>query len=170
MNKNTTLGLILIAIVIIAVGGYSFPRVKTVVTDSLGSVGTRFPNGLAVGTIATVTQNKMTIGNSGTAIGNLLFGTCNLLGADASQAASSTKEYVCNVTGATSGDVVIAQLATTTAPAITGFGGLYIVGARASTSNQIGIGIYNGTGATVTLSNAGVNSGIGSSTRYIIIR
>src|SRR5437868_3116917 len=56
----------------------------------------------------------MTIGSSGTAITQILKGTCNLLGMDASATASTTSNYDCAVTGVQSGDVVHVQLSTTT--------------------------------------------------------
>lgn len=160
-NKSLIIGLLIT--VVIAIGGYYFPQVQ----KALGVVGTRFPNGLAVGSTASVTQNKMTIGNSGTAIGNFLFGTCNLLGADMTQAASSTKSYDCAVTGATSASIVFAQLSTTTGEFALGNQLWDIVSAKGSTTADfITVRLFNGTNASTIPSAANV----GSSTNYLIIR
>lgn len=142
-NKTLTIG-VLVAIVI-AIGGYFFPQIQS----AFGSVGTRFPNGLAVGTTATVTQNKLTIGNSGTAIGDAIYGTCALTVPPwANIPATTSKPFDCAVTGVVSTAVVIAQIATTTASPYTTFGGWSIEGADASsTAGFITVVLRNGTGA-----------------------
>ena len=60
MNKIhewiNTVGIIAIFILVLVGGDQSGP---------LGAVGTRFPNGLSVGSTASTTQNKLTIGNTG---------------------------------------------------------------------------------------------------------
>ena len=158
-NKTLTIGLLIT--VVIAVGGYFFPQMKGL----FGSVGTRFPNGLAVGTTATVTQNKITIGNSGTAVGNLLFGTCNLLGMDVSQAASTTASYDCAVTGATAASIVLAQLSTTTQN--TSVLNWAVTSAKGSTTaDYITLRVSNLAGTALVPS----ASAVGSSTNYFIIR
>ncbi len=147
--------------IVIAIGGYFYP----VVQQLAGSVGSRFPNGLAVGSSASVTQNKLTIGNSGTALGNVISTTCNLIGTDASQAASSTLPYDCAVTGVTSSFNAWAQLGTSTPRS---GGGSYweITSAKASTTaGYVTVLLYNGgAAATPSLSN------IGSSTKIIAIQ
>lgn len=62
MNKKITLGVILIAIVI-AVGGYYFPGVKTPTPESpsLGAVGSRFQHGLGVGPNSLVSFSGETV-------------------------------------------------------------------------------------------------------------
>lgn len=161
MKSNLTLWVALIAVAIIAVGGYFFPQIQTV----LGSVGTRFPNGLAVGTTASVTQNKMTIGNTGTAIGNYQFGSCTLIGTDVSQAASTTVPYDCAVTGATSASIVFGLISTSTSRATGGVQSWIISGAKASTTAGYVTFMLTNNGSAVAPS---VTS-VGSSTSYILI-
>ena len=80
-----------------------------------------------------VTNNStVKIGTNGSTITELQATTCALIGTDASQAASSTVAYDCAVTGVASGDVVMAQLATSTPRA--GVGHWNIVGSKASTT------------------------------------
>ena len=167
INKMNTklVGALLVAILLIAIGGYFFPAFPA----SLGIVGTRFPNGLAVGTTAAVTQNKITIGNSGTAVGTANFGTCHIfLGAGGGTyvlAASSTVKLDCQgtdtlrvgpaasaaLTGVTVGDSVFVS-ATTSFPLITDRGSLKITGvAASSTAGYIVVTFVNDLGASVTL-------------------
>lgn len=148
-NKSLTVGLI--AVAIIAIGGYFFPQIQSLV----GSVGTRFPNGLAVGTTATVTQNKITIGNSGTALGNVLFGTCNAQQkSTGSFAATTSAQFYCAVTGAASGDNVQVMLpagaGTNADGAASITGGFVVVSASATSSNFIQFTLDNFTGAATS--------------------
>lgn len=106
------------------------------------------------------TTGDLTIGTSGTALVNMVVGTCNLIGTDASQAASSTVAYDCAVTGLTSSDVFIAMLASTTARG--GSSSWEISSSKASTTAGFG---------TVLLSNNGPAAvpsatSVGSSTQY----
>lgn len=107
---KTALVVALIAIVI-AVSGHFFPQAQ----ELLGASGTRFPNGIAVGTGASVsTAGTLVIGANGSSISEFKATTCNLIGTDASQPASTTVAYDCAVTGIASGDVVMAILASST--------------------------------------------------------
>lgn len=164
-NKWMTVGLI--AVAIIAIGGYFYPHI----VSSLGATGTRFPNGLAVGTTASVTQNKMTIGNSGTAIGNLIFGTCSLTlsqgTASFTQTGTTTAAYDCSATGVIAGDNVFAQLATSTISTTGVIGGWTIEGVSASTTaDSIRINIRNNTG----LSSLIPQSIASSSVKWFVLR
>lgn len=171
MNIKNILVSALVALVVslsvVAVVG----SIKPATIDILGAVGTRFPNGLAVGTTATVTQNKLTIGNSGTAIGNFLFGTSALIGADVTQAASTTVAYDMAVTGALSGDVVISQFASST-PFVDEAGntnslGWVITSSKASsTAGYVTVLVANLTGSEAVLS----ATNIGSTTSYHLVR
>lgn len=87
---------ILIAI-ILAVGSYFFPKVKEVTPDELGSVGTRFPNGLVSGSGSIV------------AAGDFVADTNTL-----TVKAATNQVGVGTTTPTTQGDVVIDGSATTT--------------------------------------------------------
>lgn len=165
-NKFLSIGLLIT--LVIAIGAYSFPAATVTVLDKLGAVGTRFPNGLAVGTTADVTKNKLTIGNSGTAVGNYLFGSCAIIGAQVAQAATTTASYDCAVTGATSADIVLAQFASTTVSGGSGSAiNWLITGAKGSTTAGF---------LTFTIANLGDGSrvlaatNIGSTTNYMLAR
>lgn len=92
-------------------------------------------------------------------------GTCNLLGMDASAAATSTTSYDCAVTGVLSTDKVEVDLGTSS-PAVL-YGGWPVMNAYASTTNGfITVRVMNLTGAAVVPSTRQV----GSSTEYRIYR
>lgn len=162
-TSNFVWGGILIAIVI-AIGGLFFPKASQI----LGVVGTRFPNGISIGTTA-ATSGSLTVGNTGTAMAKIISTTCNLgtLGAssiDSSHAASTTKSYDCAVTGAVSGDRVIAQLASSTP--VGNQGGWMIEASKASTTaGYVSVLLRNNGLAAVP----SVTS-VGSSTVILIVR
>lgn len=111
-----------------------------------------------------VYQNSLSVGPNGTQIAQVLKGTCNLIGTNASQAASSTLAYDCAVTGVKSGDTVFAQLASSTP--VGGAAGWSISATLASSTNGY---------ITVLLVNRGVAAvpsatHVGSSTQYLIVR
>lgn len=90
-------------------------------------------------------------------------GTCELIGTNVSQIASSTRPYDCIVTDAQSGDFVVANIARGTTLTSLGWS---IVGANASTTNgYITVLIANQTGGARTPS----TDAVGSSTPYIVI-
>lgn len=94
---------------------------------------------------------------TGTSVAHIVSSTCNLIGTDSSQTASTTKQYDCAVTNLLSTDNVIAQLATTTVAA--SFGGWNIISAGASTTAGFAtVLLYNGTGASAAPSAIGVGS------------
>lgn len=139
---------------------------------SVGDFGTRFPNGLAVGSTARVTQNKLTVGNSGNALGNVLFGTCTLWAPANTIAASTTQLVECNgnttggltaISGILPGDKVFVTLGTTTATS----NGLVLAGAQASTTanGYITMRLTNLTGATFTWTALA-----SSSVPYLVVR
>lgn len=151
-NKNLTIGLVIA--IIIAVCGLFFPQAQAL----LGRIGTAFPNGISIGAGTVSTAGSLVIGASGSSINELKATTCDLIGTNASHAASTTIAYDCAVTGIASGDVVMAQLATSTAR---GFGAWGIVGSLASTTSGF---------VTVILNNSGLAavpsvSSVGSSTQ-----
>lgn len=104
------------------------------------------------------------IGQRGSEVKNLLKGTCALIGSDVSQTGTSTKAYDCAVTGVVSGDIVHAQLATSTP--FSASRNWAITAAQASSTSGF---------ITVLLTNLGQTavpsaSAVGSSTSYIILR
>ncbi len=174
MNKKIFTGMLLIAI--IAVGGYFFPKVTVIreIKESLGSTGTRFPNGLSTnstspsaGQLLTTTLNVTStsvLGTSGSTISGFNFGTCflNFNNVPSAIAATTTVNVDCQatnmlatataaqsaLTGVTTGDNVSLVLATTTP---TTNEGLYFLSANASsTPGYITAKFFNGTGASFT--------------------
>lgn len=149
----------LVALVCAIIGIYT-PVGQTVV----GVVGTRFPNGVSIGTVA-ATQGKFNIGNSGTAVANLNMGTCYIKPYATTITASSTAIVDCQgtaavgsitgvtsaLTGVTLGDFVQIMLSTTTAGTSANQGELIVAGASASTTaGYITLTLYNATGGTYT--------------------
>lgn len=168
MNKTLVYGGILIAI-LLAVGAYFFPSVAGDAVESLGSYGTRFQNGLCVGSTCSVTRYKMTIGNSADAIGKLFNKTGSSYplimpkSAGYTQAATTTYGYDVAVTGIVSGCTVMATYATST-PTLAG-AQWPILGAIASTTaGYATLVIENLTG---TAANPSV-TGIASSTSLLV--
>lgn len=103
-----------------------------------------------------VNSGTATFGSSGSALTQIIKGTCNLVGGTI--AATSSAAADCAVTGVQSGDLVFATLATSTA------GGV-ITGARASsTSGYITVRLLNLAGG------AKDTTFFGTSTAYVIIR
>lgn len=102
-----------------------------------------------------------TFGSSGTTFNSLVGTTCNLIGSDASQVASSSKVYDCAVTGVTSSSIVIAQLATSTTvygPSA-GCPGWFIAGSKASsTAGFVTVSLVNDSCAAAVPSVTGVGS------------
>jgi hypothetical protein len=164
----------------------------TATSITIGSTGmtTTFPGSVAVTQNVTVTGatntatasstglvkvDSLTVGTGSTA-SHLLLGSCSLIvpsGAGATVTASSTAAFDCAVSGVTSTDNVIAQIATSTAASgtIGGTGskaGLFsVVGAKASTtSGFITVVLLNMSGANTQPS----LYGFGSTTAYWIFR
>lgn len=114
---------------------------------------------------------SLKVASNGTKITKFITGSCTSFTANTvgngdgiTQAASTTKNYDCAVTGVVSGDKVFAQFATSTPGTVNGWS---IVGAKASTtSGYITLLISNLTGASRVPS----GSGVGSSTSYWIVK
>lgn len=93
-------------------------------TIGFGAVGTRFPDGISVGTTVAATRYKLLIGTSGTVISQEAFGTCNLAtgGAGLTIAPFANRNIDCGsgtlgttaLTGVQANDNVALHLATTT--------------------------------------------------------
>lgn len=98
-------------------------------------------------------------------IGKVIPATCNLIGMNASHLASTSQPYDCSVTGARPGDMVWAQLATSSQTSLSG--GWIISDAKASTTNNyITVRVVNLTGGDAVPS----ASRVGSSTQVLIVR
>lgn len=143
---------VLIAIVI-AVGGYYSPQLKSAV-QNFGGV-TNYDE---------VDATALKIGGTnGTRLGPIMTGTCSLIMTSYSVSASTTIAADCAVTGVISTDGVFAQLATSTQ---IGLGGWSVRGASASsTAGFITISLVNGTGATNI-----IPASLASTTKYIVLR
>lgn len=102
-------------------------------------------------------DGSLKIGPNGSTVSELKLTSCDLSNANTSIAASSTGYVYCSVTGVASGDVVIAQLSTTTATTV--FGGWSITSAKASTTaGMIDIRLKNDTGVAAVPSVGAVGS------------
>lgn len=134
-------------------------------SNTFGATGTRFPNGLSTDstspsagqmrTTTLLTTSTATIGSSGTALSQVLSGSCNLLQSQAgSHAATTSKEYFCAVTGVTAGDTVIVSLPVGAGENLNGAGSIYggfaVGSAYATSSNRIAVGLVNRTGAATS--------------------
>lgn len=128
-------------------------------------VAQTFP-GLCVGSNCTVTANKLTVGNSGTAIGNIIYGTCYLK-ADFSISATSTAMVDCVSTSFKSGDTVLISGLATTSTALTRQFTAQSIGSASSTNGYAPVRLTNWSGAAVTPASL---NGFGSSTPFVIIR
>ena len=112
-------------------------------------------------------RNTVTIGTNGSAITEFKGTIATISGTtDVSHAATTTKYYYASVTGVASGDVVLAQLASTSA-AVTAPNGWAIVSAQASsTAGLVDLMIRNLGTAAIVPSAAG---GFGSSTNIFFL-
>lgn len=111
-----------------------------------------------------INTSALKVGASGALVGNIIPTTCNLLGMDVSQAASSTASYDCAVTGVVSGDYVFASLATSTQN--TSVLNWVLAGVRASsTAGYVTMRVSNFSGAAATPS----VTAVGSSTVVLVI-
>lgn len=104
------------------------------------------------------------LGDNGTPIAELIVGTCNLTGMDASHTATTSKAYDCAVTGVVAGDVVFVGQATTTPT--TNYGWRTLGANASSTSGYITVHVMNLTGGDAVPS----ATSVGSSTPYLILR
>lgn len=148
MDKiKLTLGVALVAIVI-AIGGYYYPTV----TSAL-------PGGFSA--FDEVDATALKIGTNGSRVGPIIVGTCPIIMANYSIAASTTVAADCAVTGVVTGDVVFAGFATSSA----NFGGWFIAQSSASsTSGFITLRITNTTGATAI-----IPASVASTTKYLVL-
>ena len=110
------------------------------------------------GGLVTTGASTVKIGDNGSSFAELKATTCNPVGMDGSQTASTTAMYDCAVTGIASGDVVLAQFATST-KMVGGTLGWWIVSAKASTTaGWVTLQVANGTGGNAVPSATNVAS------------
>lgn len=141
--------------VLIAIGGYFYPSVSTV----LGANAT----GPAHYQTESFWQG-LQLGQRGSIISNLNFGTCSLIASNYTVAASTSVAMDCAVTGAQSADKVFSNFATSS---VSSAGpGWEVVGASASsTAGYLTFRITNGTGASAI-----IPASIASTTPFIDMR
>lgn len=106
----------------------------------------------------TVSVTGLQVGTSGTTFTNFLSGTVNCTGPDVTMISGKTSTTTCAVTGAASGDRVFIT------PPAGHVAGLLYEGI-ATTSNVIGVVLYNATTTSVTVA-ANSTSSVG----YLIVR
>lgn len=162
MNIAKTALIVALVAVVIAIGGYSFPQT---VKDVFGAVGSRFPNGLAVGlSVAEPTRYALSVGSTTPKqIFSIGAGTCNLRtgatggGGNEVFLASSTKMHFCDATGVRIGDIVWVTLRSSQISASSSilagpnlYGSFVVAGAVATTSDIIGVALTNWTGVSST--------------------
>ena len=112
---------------------------------------------------ATTFTSTLTLGTNGSAVSELKAAQCNLIGMNVSHAASTTKPYDCAITGIASGDVVFAQLASSTP--VGGTSGWRIDAAKASTTaGYITVLLFNRGPAAIPSATS-----VGSSTNVLYI-
>lgn len=156
MTSLNKIWVALIVVAIIAIGGYSYPSSLIQGGESLGAStpGTRFPHGITIGLPT----------SSPTNVSLILAGTCNFVGMDVSQTATTTSSYDCAVPGIIAGDIIQLQPATTTPTTNLGW---RVNGANASsTAGFITAAWMNLTGGNAIPS----VSKVGSSTQYYVFR
>lgn len=151
MTSEKKLWVALIAVAIIAIGGYWYPQVEKLA----GSIttGTNFKYGISVG-------NTASLGVVPTNFSKIFGGTCSLIAPVYTVTASSTVAMDCAITGAVSTDLVDAWFATSTA---TGAGWSVVGSSASSTAGFITLRVVNNTGT-----NAIIPASIASSTDYWI--
>lgn len=148
MNSEKKIWVALIAVAIIALAGWFYPTAKQAVLSGVTNYDEVDATAIKIG------------GTNGSRVGPIIIGTCALLPANYSFAATTSVSVDCAVTGVVTGDVVFAQFATTTSA--NGSAGWNIVGASASTtSGFITLNVTNNTGTT-----AFIPGSVGSTTKY----
>lgn len=146
-----------VAAIVIAVGAYWYPHAAVAPSNSqdssFGEIGTRYPNGIYVGSIAAGVSK----------VSGITFGTCSLISGNYTIAASSTATMDCAAAGALPTDTIIfSQFATTTGTTL----GWTIQGISASsTAGFLTLKVANQTGASAT-----IPASVASTTPWLIYR
>lgn len=162
MDKaKIALGVALVALVV-AAGGYFYPTVAKTAAQTFGEIGTRYPNGIWVGTIGSATREA-----------NLSMGPCYFAPSATTIAASTSIAVDCQATagvaaagesalaGVLNNDNIQITLSTTTARSGVGSSGSLVVGgaSASSTPGYITVWLWNQTGTTYTWPTVGSASG-----------
>lgn len=148
---DTKVWVALIAVAIIAAGGYLFPKAAAGLFGGVTNYDEVDASALRIG------------GTNSTRLGLLTFGTCNLIASSYTVAATTTVAMDCAITGATPTDGIFGQFATSTQ---IGSGGWSIRGASASsTAGFATFSVVNGTGASNV-----IPASIASTTKFILLR
>lgn len=152
MNSKTNawVWVALIAVAVIAIGAYAFPKQVQQAADLAGGVttGTLFPHGISVGLQSTSPTN----------LANFKVGTCNMIASSFTIAASSSVAVDCAVTGVTTSYIVQAWFATSSA---NGAGWQVTQSSASTTAGFITMRIVNNTGASAV-----IPSSLASTTKY----
>lgn len=148
MNSSKGAFALAVVAVIIAIAGFVYHPA----TPSYGEIGTRWPNGIYIGSIASNASKVSTMG----------FGTCSLIASSYTLAASTSLPFDCAVPTAVTGDAVDAWFATSTSA---GAGWLVTQSSASTTSGFITIDVVNNTGASAV-----IPASIASTTKYIDLR
>lgn len=128
-------------------------------TEILGAIGTRMPNGIAIGTNEVAKTGTFRISNTGTSIARENFGLCQISGTTAQATFGGFQDKFLNcgggtlgttaLIGVTAGDNVRVTFGTTTA---TAQNSILIIGANASsTSGFITLHLLNASSTVITL-------------------
>ena len=175
LKEKFSTALALIAIVIAIASSFRTINVQVQLPSEKLGAGTRFENGLSTdstspsaGQVRTSTLNvsgASTFGSSGTAVSQILTGTCTLT-SNSSITASSTGTGTCAISNLAHGDKVFLQLATTSANTVLRN---VIITASSVTAGAASVtaNLYNQTGADVVPASL---LSWGSSTQYMILR
>ena len=107
---------------------------------------------------AVTSTGTLKIGSNGSTISEIQATSCDLIGTNGSQAASTTKPYDCAITGIASGDVAFAQLATSTAIGSGSLGWAIVASKASTTAGYVTVLLANLTGAAAVPSATSVGS------------
>lgn len=161
MNNKIIVGL-LVAVTIIAAGGYYFPTVAPQATQLLGGI----TNYDSITITPTVSGEGLKIGSSGTTIGGIVAGSCTIWAPAQTIAATTTQQIVCQ--SATNGGIATLGAGVTTDAICTlnhasstnsTIGGLGVFGVSASSTQGTIVGqLSNLTGNTFTWTAAASSS------------
>lgn len=156
--RNVWVGLI--AVAIIAIGGYFYPQIKGALGAITGETNydTLGISGLKLGS----TCNNSSGSSGCQKFTKFLSGTCNLT-ADTSITATTTGTATCATTGSVAGDQVFVELATTT----TKMAAQYMVVGTVAGTDSTTVRLLNLTGVTAV---PAATNGFGSTTPYWIVR
>lgn len=136
MTSEKKFWVALVAVAIIAIGGWLYPTASTLL-GGVSNYDEVDATAIKVG------------GTNGTRVGPIISTTCNLIQSSAgSHAATTTKEYFCAITGVSASDYVSAVLPQGAYAA--SYGGFGIAGAYATTTGFVGVQVINLTGTATS--------------------